>query len=108
MLLMNKKNISETITGELTLRQFAHKHRGKTIVCYAMGKEFYGKIWGYGIHNEAFPLDFILVKVPNHIVGFVSPSCQDPVFVLPKKSTYRYFWITYDEQTKFKIMKKMV
>lgn len=93
---------------KLTLPQFAHKYRGQTIVCYAMGKEFYGKIWGYGIPNEAFPLDFILVKVPNHIVGFASPSCQDAKFVLPKKSNYRYFWIKYDEQTKFKIMKKMV
>lgn len=93
---------------ELTLPQFAHKYRGKTIVCRAMGREFYGKIWGYGIPNEAFPLDFILVKVPNHIVGFASPSCQDAKFVLPKKSNYRYFWIKYDEQTKFKIMKKMV
>lgn len=93
---------------ELTLSQFAHKYRGKTIVCYAMGKEFYGKIWGYGIPNEAFPLDFILVKVPNHIVGFASPSCQDAKFVLPKKSNYRYFWIKYDEQTKFKLMKEMV
>lgn len=93
---------------KLTLPQFAHKYRGKTIVCYAMGKEFYGKIWGYGIPNEAFPVDFILVKVPNHIVGFASPSCQDAKFVLPKKSNYRYFWIKYDEQTKFKLMKEMV
>lgn len=100
--------MSKAMMEKLTLPQFAHKYRGKTIVCYAMGKEFYGKIWGYGIPNEAFPLDFILVKVPNHIVGFASPSCQDAKFVLPKKSNYRYFWIKYDEQTKFKIMKKMV
>lgn len=93
---------------KLTLPHFAHKYRGKTIVCNVFGKDFYGKIWGYGIPNEAFPLDFILVKVPNHIVGFISPSCQDAKFVLPKKSNYRYFWIKYDEQTKFKIMKKMV
>ena len=86
-------NMSKAMMEKLTLPQFAHKYRGKTIVCYAMGKEFYGKIWGYGIPNEAFPLDFILVKVPNHIVGFASPRCQDAKFVLPKKSNYRYFWI---------------
>lgn len=91
---------------KLTLPQFAHKYRGKTIVCNVMGKELYGKIWGYGIPNQTFTADFLLVKVNKR--GFTTPSCQEPRFVIPHKSNYRYYWVTYDEQTKFKIMKKMV
>lgn len=91
---------------ELTLPQFAHKHRGKTIVCYAMGKEFYGKIWGYGKPNRAFNKEFLLVKVDRR--GFTNPSCQEPIFVIPTKPNYRFFWMEYNEQTKFKLMKEMV
>lgn len=98
---MNKKNISE-----LTLPQFAHKYRGKTIVCTVMGKELYGKIWGYGIPNQTFTADFLLVKVNKR--GFTTPSCQEPVFVIPTKPNYRFFWVEYAEQTKFKLMKEMV
>lgn len=97
---------------KLTLPQFAHKYRGKTIVCRAMGREFYGKIWGYGIPNENWKTvankHFLLVKPDNKNYGFPNPTVQDPRFVLPTKSNYRFYWIEYDEQTKFKIMKEMV
>lgn len=91
---------------KLTLSQFAHKHRGKTIIGNVFGKDFYGKIWGYGKPNKTFDKEFLLVKVDRR--GFTDPSCQEPVFVIPRKPNYRFFWIEYAEQTKFKLMKEMV
>ena len=103
---MNKNNLSEKTHHSPTVSEFAYKHRGKTIVCNVFGKDFYGKIWGYGKPNKTFNKEFLLVKVDRR--GFTDPSCQEPVFVIPRKPNYRFFWIEYAEQTKFKIMKKMV
>ena len=102
---MNKNNLSEK-TRQSPLNQFVHKNRGKTIVGNVFGKDFYGKIWGYGKPNKTFDKEFLLVKVDRR--GFTNPSCQEPVFVIPTKPNYRFFWVEYNEQTKFKIMKKMV
>ena len=102
---MNKNNLSEK-TRQSPLNQFVHKNRGKTIVGNVFGKDFYGKIWGYGKPNKTFDKEFLLVKVDRR--GFTKPSCQEPVFVIPTKPNYRFFWMEYNEQTKFKIMKKMV
>lgn len=98
--------MSKAMMEKLTLPQFAHKYRGKTIVGNVFGKDFYGKIWGYGKPNRTFDKEFLLVKVNRR--GFTNPSCQEPVFVIPTKPNYRFFWVEYAEQTKFKLMKEMV
>lgn len=104
---MNKNNLSEKTHHSLTVSEFAYKHRGKTIVSNVFGKDFYGKIWGYGKPNKTFDKEFLLVKV-DRLGGFTKPSCQEPVFVIPTKPNYRFFWVEYAEQTKYKLMREMV